>query len=159
MIWNTLFTRSHFSGKNDSILLKNSAYWKLQVLIELIFQYIFQFSIFILKQSSKWCPSFSLLFCSFWEISKSLLPRFIVKSYFIETFGSYRFTEQILFWSALIWVVPLLIFKWYCNAFRAWHSSITTHSNHSRKQGSKISEFFIFQVLIYEINKKLFIMC
>ena len=43
---------SNFSGKNDVTVLKNSAFRELQVLMELIFRYIFQFSIFILKESS-----------------------------------------------------------------------------------------------------------
>ena len=45
--------------KDDAILLKNSAFRELQVLIELIFRFTFQFSIFILKESSKRCLIFS----------------------------------------------------------------------------------------------------
>ena len=36
----------------------------------------------MLKGSSKIVSHFSLLFCSFWEISKSIAPRVIVQSYF-----------------------------------------------------------------------------
>ena len=41
------------------ILLKNSAFRELQILIELIFRVFFQFSILILKESSKRCLIFS----------------------------------------------------------------------------------------------------
>ena len=50
------------SSKNDVILLKNSAFRELQVLTELIFWFIFQFSIFILKESSKRYLIFSYFF-------------------------------------------------------------------------------------------------
>ena len=53
------------SAGNDVILLQNSAFRELQVLIELIFCYIFQFKLFILKESLKWClifPYFSAAF-------------------------------------------------------------------------------------------------
>ena len=48
-----------FSRKNDVISLKNTSFLELQVLTELIFLYNFQFSIFILQESSKWCLIFS----------------------------------------------------------------------------------------------------
>ena len=59
MIGNIKFALSNFSGKNDLILLKSSAFRELQVLIELIFRFIFEFSIFILKESLKRCLIFS----------------------------------------------------------------------------------------------------
>ena len=49
----------NFGGKNDVISFKNSAFRELQVLIKLIFRYNFQFSIFILQESSKRCLIFS----------------------------------------------------------------------------------------------------
>ena len=42
------------AAKNDVILLKNSAFCKV-----LILRFIFQFSTFILRESSKWCLIFS----------------------------------------------------------------------------------------------------
>ena len=60
---------SNFCGKNDVILLKNSAFHELQVLIELIFQFIFQFSILILKESSKWCLIFSCFSADFEKLA------------------------------------------------------------------------------------------
>ena len=57
---------SNFSSKNDVALLKNSAFRELQIFIELIFRFIFQFIIFILRESSK---------------------RFLLLSYFSEIFG------------------------------------------------------------------------
>ena len=53
------FAHSNFSGKNDIILLRNPAFRELQVLIELISRFIFQFSIFIWRESSKQCLIFS----------------------------------------------------------------------------------------------------
>ena len=47
-----------FSGKNDVISIENSTFHELQVFIELIFRYNFQFSVFILEASSKWCLIF-----------------------------------------------------------------------------------------------------
>ena len=41
------------------MLLKNSAFCKLQVLTKLIFRFIYQFSIFTLTEFSKQCPIFS----------------------------------------------------------------------------------------------------
>ena len=58
-IGNILFGHSNFSSKNDVILLKNSAFCELQVPIELIFPFIFQFNLFILRESSKWSLVFS----------------------------------------------------------------------------------------------------
>ena len=46
------------AAKIDVILLKQPAFCELQVLIELIFRFIFQFSIFILRESSKRCLIF-----------------------------------------------------------------------------------------------------
>ena len=65
---------NNFSGKNDVISLKNSAFRELQVLIKFIFRYNFQFSVFILKGSSKRCLIFFLLL-------KSVAPRVIVQSH------------------------------------------------------------------------------
>ena len=39
-------------GKNEVILLKNSAFRELQVLLELFFRFIFKSCLFILKESS-----------------------------------------------------------------------------------------------------------
>ena len=47
------------AAENDVILLKNSSFRELQVLIELISRYNFQLSIFILQESSKRCLIFS----------------------------------------------------------------------------------------------------
>ena len=55
--WNLWY--SNFGGKNDVISLKNSSLRELQVLVELIFRYNFQFSTFILQESSKQCLIFS----------------------------------------------------------------------------------------------------
>ena len=59
--------------KDDAILLKNSAFRELQVLIELIFRFTFQFSIFILKESSKRCLIFSYVSAVLRNISQQEL--------------------------------------------------------------------------------------
>ena len=56
---NKQFARSNSNGKNNIISLKNSTFCELQVLIELTFPNNFQFSIFILQESSKLCLIFS----------------------------------------------------------------------------------------------------
>ena len=66
-VGNIQFVHSNFSSKNDVALLKNSAFRELQIFIELIFRFIFQFIIFILRESSK---------------------RFLLLSYFLRFLGN-----------------------------------------------------------------------
>ena len=49
------------AAKNDAILIKNSAFRELLALIVLILWFIFQFSIFILKETSTHCLIFSYI--------------------------------------------------------------------------------------------------
>ena len=42
---------SNFIGKNDVILLENSTFHELEVFIELMFRYFYQFNIFALNES------------------------------------------------------------------------------------------------------------
>ena len=57
-IGNIWFAYWNFSSRNDLILLKTSAFHELQVLLEWDFWYIFQLSIFTLKEFSKLCLIF-----------------------------------------------------------------------------------------------------
>ena len=123
----------------------------------MFFCYNFQFSVFI---------CFSAFFR---EISKSLAPRVFARSYFARSyFCSIIFCSiiflldhilldhilkeclfpndlqiitktQTLFWLTHIWVIPLKIFKQYCNAFGTWSLLSTAHSNHSKKQYSNFT--------------------
>ena len=72
---------SHFSGENYVTLLKNSAFCELQVLIELIFRLIFQFSIFASRESSKRCLILFYFSASFWSAFIRVAPLKISKRY------------------------------------------------------------------------------
>ena len=72
----------------EIILLKNSAFHELQVLVELIFRFFFQFSIFILKEYSRQClilSYFSMVFERSANISHRELPlNYILKGCLIS---------------------------------------------------------------------------
>ena len=63
--WNIKFACSNFRGKNNVILIKNSAFRELQVLTESTFRFIFQFNVLILKESSQRCLIFSYFSAGF----------------------------------------------------------------------------------------------
>ena len=75
------------AAKNDIISIKNSSFCESQVLTEIIFRYNFQFSIFILQESSKQCLIFSYFSAVF---EKSVAPRIIVQSHPKRMLDSYR---------------------------------------------------------------------
>ena len=122
---------SNFSSKNDVISLKISAFRKLQVHIELIFRFIFQFSIFMFKESSKRCLIFSYLFAAFEKplnISRQelsfnhiLKKCLISKDLLVIRKKCRHYFDR--FWSTFIWAESLKILKWYCSAFGIWSSS------------------------------------
>ena len=72
-------------AKNDVILLKNSAFGDIQVLIELIFG-LFLIRYIHIKRIFKILSRFFLLLCSFWVISKYLAPRVIVQAHLKRMF-------------------------------------------------------------------------
>ena len=125
--------------KMTQILPKKSAFCKLQVLIELIFRFTFQFSIFILKQSSKMCLIFSYFSTVFEKLAnisqQELSLKHILKECLISKDLQIIRKKQTPFWSALIRVAPLKILKRYCSAFGTWSSPSTTRYKHLTKQG------------------------
>ena len=140
---------SNFSCKNYIILLKNSAFRELHVLIELIFWFIFQFSIFLLKESSKRSHFFLLLY-GFWEISNYLSPRVIVQSHLKKCLISkdkHIIRKQTLL-SAFIWVALLKILKQYSEAFETSNLPSSIHYNHLKKQGSNSTSLVTLNFLL-----------
>ena len=127
-----------FSGKNDAILLKNSAFRELQGLIELIFQFTFQFSIlFILKESSKLCLIFSHFSAVFEKLAnistKKLSFNHILKECLISK------DLQIISKKADTVLISDQILKRYCDGFGTWSSPSTTRYDHLTKQGSNFT--------------------
>ena len=70
-----------------------STFRELQILIELIFSFIFQFSISILK-IFRLVSHFFLVIFGFWETSQYLAPRVIVQSHFKITLDLERSTDN-----------------------------------------------------------------
>ena len=117
---------------------KNSAFHKLKVVIELIFLFIFQFSIFILRKPSKVCLIFSYVIAVFEKsamISRQELSfDHILNEYLISKDLQIIWKKkQKAFLSAFIWNTPPKIIKQYCNAFGTWSSPSATHYNHLKK--------------------------
>ena len=63
--WKYTICAFKFGDKNDVILLKNSVFCELQVPIELVLWFVFPFSIFILRESSKQYLIFSYFYAVF----------------------------------------------------------------------------------------------
>ena len=146
---------SNFSIKNYVILLKNSTFRKLQVLMKFIF--LLEFSVqcihqcihmllcvFSRNQQISRAKSFcSIIFCSIIflldHISKEFLLDHILKECLFPNDLQIITKTETLFWLTYIWVIPLKIFKQYCNAFGTWSLLSTAHSNHSKKQYSNFT--------------------
>ena len=138
---------SNFSIKNCVILLKNSTFRKLQVLMKFVF--LLQFSVqcihmllcvFSRNQQISRAKSFcSIIFCSIIFLLDHILLDHILKECLFPNDLQIITKTQTLFWLTYIWVIPLKIFKQYCNAFGTWSLLSTAHSNHSKKQYSNFT--------------------
>ena len=127
---------SNFSCKNDAILLKNYAFPELQVLIEVILRFIFQFSIFILRESSKRCLIFSYFSAVFEKSAiisrQELSPHYIFKECVIsKDLQIIRKKANVLI--SVYSSCTAKILKRFCKARGTWSSSSTAHYHDMKK--------------------------
>ena len=106
---------SSFTIKKEAIQLKNSVFWKLEVLEELISRHIFQFSIFALKESSKLClvfPTFLWIFSYIFVVfmsSQELPLNQILKEFLIPE------DLQIIRKRVDTVLISVKLYRWYSN--------------------------------------------
>ena len=121
--------------------------------MELIFQFIFQFSIFTSKESSILCLIFSY-FCTVFRKSGNVMRQELSFNHIWKECLSFKDlqiirkkadTVLISFYSSS----TTQNVKWYCNAFGTWSSPRATSSNQFRKQGSN---FISLNALIFPLE-------